>query len=117
VVVRRTVRVRRHIPAGAEDEEVGEGRRGIARGCCEDAEDGGVDVVDADGADVDELGEVVFVGHVISVPGDYIEGAVVLGRLEELAAELVGDFPGRFLDFVGGDGIEEIACVGEAVGA
>jgi hypothetical protein len=51
------------------------------------------------------------------VPGDYIEGAVVLGRLEELAAELVGDFPGRFLDFVGGDGIEEIACVGEAVGA
>jgi hypothetical protein len=74
-------------------------------------------VVNADGTDVDELGEVVFVWHVVSVPGDYVEGAVVLRRLEELAAELVGYFPRCFFDFVRGDGVEEVACVGEAVGA
>lgn len=80
VVVRGSVRVGGDVPAGAEDEEVGEGRGGVAAARGQDAEDGGVDVVDGDGADVDEFGEVVFVGDlgmsflVQSAVGEWGEG-------------------------------------------
>jgi len=47
------------VPAGREDEEVGEGGGGVAGLGGEDAEDGGVDVVDGDGADVDELRQII----------------------------------------------------------
>ena len=36
---------------------------------------------------------------------------------EEFAAELVHDFPGLLFDFVSCDGVQEVAGVGEAVGA
>jgi hypothetical protein len=104
--------VARHVPAGAEDEKVCEGRGGVAGGGCQDAEDGRVDVVDGDGAYVYELGQVVFVGDVVAVPGDDVKGRVVLGRFEEFSAQLVDDFPGALLDFVFGGWVEEVAGVG-----
>jgi hypothetical protein len=72
-------------------------------------------VVDGDGADVDELCQVVLVRHIISMPGNYIKGAVVLRRLEKLAAELVNGFPWLLFDFVFGDGVKEVAGIGEAI--
>jgi len=55
VVVGWAVGVGSDVPAGREDEEVGERSGGVAGLGGEDAEDGGVDVVDGDGANVDEL--------------------------------------------------------------
>lgn len=102
----------RDVPSRAEDEEVCErGGRVAARGG-QDAEDAGVDVVDGDGADVDEFREVVFVGHVVAVPCDDVKGAMVLRGFEELAAELVDDFPGLLFDVVFGDRVEEVAGIG-----
>lgn len=37
-------------------------------------------------------------------------------RLEELAAELVDDFPWRLLDFIFCDWVKEVSCIGQAVG-
>jgi len=62
VVVGRAVRVRCNVPARGEDQEVGEGRGGVAGARGQNAEDGRVDVVDGDGADVDEFCEVILVG-------------------------------------------------------
>lgn len=51
------------------------------------------------------------------MPGHDVEGRVLLRALEELAAELVDDFPRLLLDFVFRDRVEEVPGVGEAVGA
>lgn len=107
--------VARDVPSRAEDQKVCQGGGRIATRGCQDAEDARIDVVDGDGAHVDELGQIVLVRDVVAVPGDDVEGAVVLRRLEKLAAELVDDFPGRLFDFVFGHGVEEVAGVGEAV--
>lgn len=117
VVVRRAVGVRGDVPARREDEEVGERRVEVARLGREHAEDGRVDVVDRDGADIDEFRQVVLVRNVVPVPGDDVEGAVVLCALEELAAELVHDLPWLLLDLVLRHGGQEVPRVGEAVGA
>lgn len=61
VVVGWAVSVRGDVPTGGEDEEVSKRGGGVARGSGQNAEDGGVDVVDGDGTDVDELGEIVLV--------------------------------------------------------
>lgn len=60
-------------------------------------------MIDADASDVHKLGQIVLVRHVVSMPSHDIEGGVVLGALEELAAELVDNFPGRLLDFIVGN--------------
>ena len=62
VVVGRAVRVRCNVPARGEDQEVGEGRGRVAGARGQNAEDGRVDVVDGDGADVDEFCEIILVG-------------------------------------------------------
>jgi hypothetical protein len=68
-------------------------------------------VVDGDGADVDEFGEVVFVGNVVAVPGDDVERRVVLRALEEFAAEFVDDLPRGMFDVVFCDWVEEVSGV------
>lgn len=52
-----------HVPARREDQKVRERRRRIARACCKNAEDGWINVVDRDGADIDEFGQIVLVGN------------------------------------------------------
>lgn len=78
VVVGRAVRVRCNVPARGEDQEVGEGRGGVAGARGQNAEDGRVDVVDGDGADVDEFCEVILVGDIVPMPCYSIERGVVL---------------------------------------
>ena len=73
-------------------------------------------MVDRDGSDVDKLGEVVLVRHVVSVPGYDIEGTVALGTLEELAAQLVRDGPRIVVgNLICGDRMQEVAGIGQAV--
>jgi len=41
-------------------------------------------MIDRDGPNVHELGQIVFVRHIVPVPGHYIERRVILGTLESL---------------------------------
>ena len=68
-----------------------------------------------DGSNVDELGQIVLIRDVVSVPRYDIEWRVLLGALEELAAKLVDDFPRFLFDLVLGDRVEEVSSIGEAV--
>jgi hypothetical protein len=117
VVVGRTVRVARYVPPWRENKEISEWSCRISRWGGKHAEDGWIDVVDGDGADVDELGEVVLVWDVVTVPSHDVKGRVVLNALEELAAEFVDDLPWLLLDFIFGDWVQEVASVGETVGS
>ena len=55
--------------------------------------------------------------HIVSVPGDYVKGAVVLFALEEFATELVHDFPRVvFGDRVVRNRGQEVSSVGQSVG-
>ena len=74
-------------------------------------------MVEADGVDGVEAGHVVLVGRVVAVPGDDVERASDCSARPELAEELGDDFEVAVDVFVGGDGGEEVAGVGEAVGA
>ena len=104
-------------PAWREDGEVYVGGAFDGRGRGEDGVDGGVGVVEADGVDGVEAGHVVLVGRVVAVPGHDVDGGVVDAGGPELAEELGDDFEVAFAVFKGGDGVEEVAGVGEAVGA
>lgn len=55
--------------------------------------------------------------HIVSVPGDHIEGAVVLFALEEFATKLVHDLPWIvFGDCVVRNRGQEVSSVGQSVG-
>ena len=74
-------------------------------------------MVDGDGAHVDEFGQVVLVRDVVSMPGDDVEGRVVLCALEELAAELIDDLPRLLLDFIESSRVEEVSSIGKTISA
>lgn len=121
------------VPAGREDEEVGEGGGGVARLGSKDAEDGRVDVIDGNGADVDEFGEIVLVRYlmmvshvgvavatcpvtyIVSVPSDDVKWRVSLCALKELATEFVYDLPRFLLDLVLGLWCEKVTRICEAI--
>ena len=114
VEVRGAERVLRNVPARTEDEKVAEGGVQITGLGGQDGVDAGIGVVDGDGVVVDELAEVVFVGDVVSVPGDDVEGTVRLGDRVVCAALLGDDGPvagGAGVDVGGWE--EEISRVGE----
>lgn len=79
MVIWRTIGLGRNVPPWREDEEVRERRAGFATLGGQHAEDGRVDVIFADGANVDEAGKVVFVRHVVAVPSDDVEWTMRLG--------------------------------------
>jgi hypothetical protein len=117
MVVRGSVSVACDVPSGREDEDIGKRGGGIARLGGQDGEDGGVDVVDGDGANVDEFRQIIFVWSVISGPRDNIEGAVLLKRVEQFAAKSVDDLVLVVgIERVCCSGIEEVAGVGETIG-
>lgn len=74
-------------------------------------------MVHRDRTHIDELGQVVLVGYVIAVPGDDIEGGVLLLAHKELAAQLVDNLPWLFLDLIFGYRVQEVSGVSKAVGA
>ena len=75
-------------------------------------------MVEGDGADGVEAPEIVFVGVVETVPGDYVEGGVGLLGGEEVSIEFgeEGVFSGCVFVETGDWGLE-VARVGETVGA
>jgi hypothetical protein len=74
-------------------------------------------MIDGDRSNIDKLGQIVFVRHIVAMPGDYIKGGMALRALEELAAELIDNFPASALDFVFGDWVQEVACICKTIGA
>lgn len=91
VVPRRTEGVLAHEPARREDDEVGDGGAGHRGRRREDSEDGGVWVIEGDGADRVEAAEIVLVRVIVAVPGNNVEWRVCLGCLEKRVVELDGD--------------------------
>ena len=55
----------------------------------EHGEDGGVGMVEGDGVDGAELGQVVLVGRIVAVPGDHVERRERLHRLKHAPSQLV----------------------------
>jgi len=103
-------------PARREDGEVDVGRAGDLAGRGEDGVDGWVGVVEADGVDAVEAGEVVLAGGVVAVPCDDVErGMVEVGSPIDCPGIL--RLPGSWhvSIVVGGVWSEEVAAVGEAV--
>ena len=73
-------------------------------------------MVEFDGIDDHEIGQIVFVRDVISVPGDYVKRAVLLDGLEEMAAVFVDDFVVDTIDvFEPGRWCFEIPRIGQPI--
>ena len=51
------------VPSRGEGQQVGQRRGQVARLGCQNTENGWVDVVNGDGAHIDEFGEIVFIGN------------------------------------------------------
>lgn len=95
MVIRRSIRLSCDVPPGREDEKVCEWSTRLAAFRGENAEDGRVDMILADGTYVDEVCEIILVRNVVPVPGDDVERAMRLGGLPELTKQL-----GNTLDLV-----------------
>ena len=118
VVPRRAERIFRDQPARRENDKVCDGGARHGRRRREHRVDGGIRVVEGDGAQRVEAREVVLVRVVCAVPGDDVEGGVILRGGEEVARELAQDGPpGVCILVEGGDGDLEVARVGQPVGA
>jgi hypothetical protein len=74
-------------------------------------------VIKRDGVDDAEVLEVVLVGHVVAVPGDDIEGRVILVGDEEMTL-ILGNDPevGNVAVLVPSDGSEEVTGIGQSIG-
>ena len=109
-----------HEPAGWKDDEVGDGGPQVVRLGGQDSEDGRIRVVEGDGTYRVEASEVVFVGVVGTVPGDNIEGRMILCCGKEVPREFGEDGVGGLSAVIfceGGDWGLEVARVRETVGS
>lgn len=82
-----------------------------------DGEDRGVAVVEGHRVDGAEARQVVFERRVISVPGDDVERGRILPRLKQPPAEFVDNAELSSLVLEARDGRQEVARVGQSVGA
>ena len=119
VVPRRTEGVLGDQPAGREDDKVGDGSANMVRGTGQNSEDGGVGVVERDGSNNVESAQVVLERVIVAVPGDNVEGSVVLARREERVVKLAEQLVLGGLLFIVKccDWGLEVAGIGQAVGA
>lgn len=119
VIPRRTEGVFGDQPAGREDDKVGDGSANVVRGTGQNSEDGGVGVVERDGSNNVESAQVVLERVIVAVPGDNVEGSVILARREERVVKLAEQLPFGGLLFIVKccDWGLEVADVGQAVGA
>ena len=74
-------------------------------------------MVEADGADRREGAQIVFVGRVIAVPRHHVDRRMRQRGLEQRAAPFHVEFGRRVLVLIGRDRREEVARIGEAIGA
>lgn len=105
-----------HGPARREDDKVCDCRPSAVRRAGKHSKDGRVRVVERDRVDDHELGEVVFKGDVVAVPGDHVEGAVALFGLEQVALVLGGHRVVHAAVLVPRRRRQEVAGVCQAVG-
>ena len=73
-------------------------------------------MIHGDGPDVDELGEIILVGHVVPMPSNHIKRGVILSTAEELATKLVNNLP----RIIVGDlelclGVKEVTRIGKTI--
>ena len=80
-------------------------------------EDRRIGMVEADGADRREGAQIVFVGRVIAVPGHHVDRRMRQRGLEQRTAPFHEQFGRRVLVLIGRDRGEEVARIGEAIGA
>lgn len=90
-------------------------------------------MVNGDGADIDELGQIVFVGdlkksvegtqkhqrggmYIIAMPGDNIEWTMVLRALEELASKLIDNLPRLLDNLIPSSGTQKVSRIGKSIG-
>lgn len=122
MVPRGTKRVLGHEPAGREDDKVSNGGSDMVRWSSEDGKYGWIRVVEGDGSDGVEAAEVVLVRVVVTVPGDDVEGSVVLSGRKEGVVEFAQDavFLGcirvLFVIIKGCNRSLEVTRVGETIG-
>ncbi|MCW0448988.1 hypothetical protein NB706_001822 [Xanthomonas sacchari] len=114
---RRPEGVLRHQPARRENREIHVGGAGRVAGRGQHGEDAGIGMVETDRADGIEAAQVVFVRGVVAVPGDHVQRRMPDRRAPQMALELGDQCELAFVFLVGGDRREEIAWVGQAVGA
>lgn len=67
-----------HRPAWREYYKVGDGCAGLQARAGEHRENAGITVIEANRIDDHKPRQIVFIGHVIAVPGNYVEYAVLL---------------------------------------
>src|SRR5580704_15736030 len=105
-----------NLPALRKDHEIDVRGAGLAGWRGENREDRRVRVIEQNCADRREGPQVVFVGHVIAVPGDDVERRMAGFGQMEAAAPFYHETAGRFLLLEACDRGLEVAWVGEAIG-
>lgn len=88
VIVGRTESVLLDRPTRRKDHKVGNRSSGSQTGTGEYGENTGIAMIKADRVNDHELGQVVFVGHIVAMPGHHIEDTVVLFGDKQAALEL-----------------------------
>ena len=117
VIPGRPERVFGHRPALRENHEIDVRGAGGFRRRGQHREDRRIGMVEADGADRGEGAQIVFVGRVIAVPRHHVDRRMRQRGLEQRAAPFHVQFGRRVLVLVGRDRRQEVARIGEAVGA
>ncbi len=74
-------------------------------------------MVEADRIDRVEPPQIVLVGRVVAVPGDHVERRMVQSRRPQPALEFLDQLGGAIDVLEGGHGRQEVARIGQAVGA
>lgn len=78
VVIRRTERVLLHRPARWKYNEIGDGSARSETRTGKNSENAGITVIKANRIDDHKLGQIVFIGHIIAMPGNHIEDTMIL---------------------------------------
>ncbi len=104
-------------PARREDHEVDVGHPRRVGGRGQHGEDRRVGMVEADRVDGIEARQVVLVGRVVAVPGHHVEWRVIEAGRPQLARELGDELELAGLVLVARHRAQEVARIGQAVGA
>ena len=117
VIPRRTEGVLRHHPSLRENDEVDvRGARGL-RGRRQHGENRRIGMIESDRTNRREGPQIVFVRRVVTVPCHDIDRGMRQSGYEQRAAPFHEQFGRRVLVLIGRDRGEEIARIGEAIGA
>mmetsp|Transcript_14082 Transcript_14082/g.35980 ORF Transcript_14082/g.35980 Transcript_14082/m.35980 type:complete len:259 (+) Transcript_14082:199-975(+) len=106
-----------HHPAGREDDKVGGRHAGLPCLAGQHGEDGRVQVVECHRVHCTEQCQIILIGGVIAMPSNHVERAGHLLALKQGALKFIVHSPRTLLVLVPCHRVEEVAVVGQAVGA